>query len=288
MADGGSSKLTDRVAVVVALLTSFSGAAVSLFNAMVYWHDRDAQAHKETFDSQVTISRTYFDTFAKLPTAEFCGRKADALLYGRTALKLADLDEPEVVGEINSAATDGLRADEKHDGVESVAILMFSDIQQRIAADCPPQLDVKPSVDGKAPEAAPANAAGLTNYNLQQNAKPLSPAAPGIYTVWIQYAARTADLDRARQLQERLQAAGGYKAPGVQGVEAVPNSDQIRIFHASDYDAAKQLAARLGLNGVQIVSLEKAYPNLPTQVMEVWLKRSATASPGSGRPDNAT
>jgi hypothetical protein len=266
--------LVDRITILVALMTSVAGAVVSILNAMFFLADRRDQARKEAFDDQVVIAKTYFDTFTRLPVGEFCGRQRDALLFGRTSLKLANLDESAVTAELNAPASGGRRADENHTGVGAVAILIFSDVLQRSKSQCDQSAVSVPAAAPGALVVATANGSSVaSSYDLKQQAAAAPQPAPAQFTVWIQYAAGSGDQALARDMQSRLQAGGVYSVPGIQGVAAVPDHDQIRLFHRSDEAVGRKVAAAIGLGDAQIVSLDKAYPNLPNGVLEVWLKR---------------
>jgi hypothetical protein len=277
MADtpSNSKSVIDRATVMVALLTSFAGAIIAIMNAAYYLADRRHEQDKQTFDNQITIAKTYFDTFTKLEAGKFCDRQGDALLFGRTSLELANLDEGDVVAELESASSNSRRADQNHTGIAAVAVLMYSDIIRRTKSECdhsaisaPP-----PGKPGVVVEATNVGAQSPSSYDLQQKAAASMAPVSKQFTVWIQYAAGTADQVRAAAIQSKLLGSGDYKVPGLQAVTAVPSHDQIRIFHGGDADVARKVASVTGLDESQIVSLEKAYPNLPKGVLEIWLKR---------------
>lgn len=261
----------ERAGVIIALVASFSGAAVSAFNAYYYWTDRADRAKKEVFDNQITIAKTYFDTFAKVEGKEFCAKRGDALLFARTTLQMANLREDDVIAAA-SPTTPGKAT--VHDGVQAIAVLMYTDIIRRTKTACDVDAVATPAgnvVTGAVVNAAATAGSAASSYALQERASRVAPGSP--FTVWIHYAATGNELDRARTLQSLVNADRGkrFAAPAVQAVDAVPNHDQIRIYHAADQNTAKALQTTLGLERAQIVNLESAFPNLPTGVIEVWL-----------------
>ena len=109
------------------------------------------------------------------------------------------------------------------------------------------------------------------------------PAAAGTqFTVWIHYAAKGGDVERARARDLRSKVNDilkkDFAAPGIQAVDAVPSRDQIRIYHRTDTDQekARELQTALGLQQAQIVSLASVYPSLPNGIIEVWLANPKT------------
>lgn len=278
-------------AVVIALLASLSGAAVSAFNAWTYWDDRNARAQKEAFDGQVTLTRIYFEKMAGVK--DFCDVKDDALLYARAAMAIAGEDTRAVAGAEDSTALpagrdgDDARAGEKPKepaadkaanagaGVAALAKLIYSDIAKR-KRDCDAKaVGVPTAPPGTVVDAQKTPQSAQASYAVKEEAPAPAPAK-GTYTVYIQYRKGSdAAAARAMALAKQLNAAEiegvRFKSPGIEGVGAVPDRDQLRIYRAKAGDDAKKLQRALGLTDAQIVNLEPVYPNLPAGTIEVWL-----------------
>jgi len=281
--DDKPKSLADRVTIIVALAASICSAVLAIFNVGFYLTDRQERQSKQVFDNQVTIAKTYFDTFSKLPPGEFCGHQSDALLFGRTSLQLAKLDEKTVIAEINAPAGAG----QKRNGVEAVSILIYSDLLQRTNSQCNKDAVSVPASKPGALVDAVATGSGVTStYALKEDVRPTSAAAKGMVTVWIHYAAGDSP-DRARAIQGVLQKDQSVSAPGIQRVAAVPNQDQIRIYRRDDEGKAREIAAQVGLQDAQIVNLAQAYKNLPAGVLEIWLKRTGAPPPAAPAPSAA-
>ncbi|PRN02975.1 hypothetical protein A0O30_19560 [Pseudomonas sp. LLC-1] len=122
-----------------------------------------------------------------------------------------------------------------------------------------------------------------TSYSSLEKTTPSSQIqaanAEGFYglTVYIQYSSdNPSSKDNAEKIRSFIASDEiGASAPGKEGVSNVPKYDQIRIYK----DAQKTLASRLAkeLNdkfsmNFKIISLEMAYPNLPANRLEIWLK----------------
>lgn len=95
-------------------------------------------------------------------------------------------------------------------------------------------------------------------------------------TIFVHYKKDNAD---AKQLAESVRhyVAGndiGSKAPGIEGIASVPARNEIRIYKSAQMDLAEQLKTSLNTKfnrTFSIVNLEKSYPKLPANTMEIWL-----------------
>lgn len=89
-------------------------------------------------------------------------------------------------------------------------------------------------------------------------------------TVFIQY---TTQKDQATQLQSALQSQG-YNVPGIQHVDAAPNSAEVRFYYDNQTVQAGALATAVSkvLNTPPPAShaLGKHYANLPPDTLEFW------------------
>ena len=264
----------DRAGVIIALVASLSGAAVSLFNAVLYWNDRTERARKENFDDQVAVSRIYFE---KMAGTDFCPKRKDAMLYARVSLSVAGLKEDDVISAIRTQTVSPTAKATQVDpvkGVERLAYIIYKDLYQRDLEECRAgdvTISDKPGPKGKPLNVQASDSSTTTGYGLSQIATNANVLPQGTYSVYIQYVASSPTKERALRLQKILQADPSYRAPGIQGVRSVPQHDQIRIYRLKDADQALALQKKLGLGDAQIVNLESAFKDLPPQIMEVWL-----------------
>jgi hypothetical protein len=120
-------------------------------------------------------------------------------------------------------------------------------------------------------------------YTLEQvtptaSAQTISAPSFSGQTIYIQY---QQDNDAAKQLARSLQAYVvsdkiGSKSPGIEGVADVPARDEIRIYKSAQQELAqllgKKLESEFGRTFV-ILNLEKSYPKLPANSLEIWLKK---------------
>ncbi|WP_043336588.1 hypothetical protein [Belnapia moabensis] len=260
--------LVEQIGPVIGLVGGLGGAAVSLFNAWIYWNDRDARAKKEDFDNQVTIARLYFERIAGEKPCD-PGRRFDALLYAQATLALAGLDRQAVDRELEMGVSSAAQ-----DGTRRMAVLIYGEVGRRVRVECGGDIETTDG-PGRVLNAKPSQPGETPNYLVPRPA----PAVPGgTTTVFIQYQ-RGADAaeQRAMSVQKALAAPGtGFAAPGIEGVRQAPGRDQIRIYRAGDADKARALQERMRptdprLAEAQIVNLETAFPNLPAGRMEIWL-----------------
>lgn len=257
---------SDRLTVLVALITSAVGALVAAFNVLTYWGDRTARTEQQIFEDQVKVAAIYFEKIGPLHGEEWCNQSRP---FSGTTLAIAKMKMADIANSPETGAT----------GVKAVATALVQEIGQRSAPEgCDAILPTAPTGTGKAGDRdVLEEALGRTSkYALQQGSAtaPTSTAvAAGVhYEVFIQYLVSDADAKkRAETLKAAMPRQDGFVAPGIEGVRQIPDQDQIRIYLASDAPAAEQLRQKLPLPNAQIVNLESVYKNLPHGRMEIWL-----------------
>ena len=141
---------------------------------------------------------------------------------------------------------------------------------------CPSTLAADARIDPGAPTAQANTSYAALNVLHSPNmlnaivADSLSTAANAEYlkgyTVYIQY---KQDLSAAQNIQSEVQKAGAA-APGLERVDEVPRTTQVRVYKDSQLPLAGKLKAPLS-GKVDVVSLQKAYPNLPANRIEIWI-----------------
>lgn len=109
-------------------------------------------------------------------------------------------------------------------------------------------------------------------------ATPSRPLAkPSDFTVYVQYVAD--DKDIASKAQSALRELG-YRVPGIEKVEKVPSSLQVRYYHPEQKPLAGKLADELGKQlGLSTrpdtAVLLTSSKQLPGGILEVWIPRQA-------------
>ena len=264
--------LISNVGTFVAVASSLIALVVSAVNAYNLREDRQDRTRKAALESQVSLAKLYFD---KLPSSKVCDGSTDKLLFAKTAVTIAGLSFDQMVAEFRPGQDLPIdKPDDDHRELQGLARVLFVDIYTRMRDCGDGDLKVPPSASSAA---AVQVAAPLENstYRLREQAQaPIQATlAPSKITAYIQYKkGDAAALARAKALQSLLQARS-IVAPGIEGVLTVPDMDQIRIYKRTDENAAMQLkgAPDLHLADAQIVDLSKAYPSLPSGVIEIWL-----------------
>ena len=265
---------TDRFTVIIALVTALSGAAISVYNTMVYWADREGRERQETFNNQLSIARLYFERMAG---SGFCEKRDDVRLYARTALVVARLNEDTLAAELEASRRQATetRSAPTRQGIEGLATLIYQDVVQRTRdqGDAILPVSTTQAASGAVLDVTPSEE--LTSYTIKQQpgSARVGAAANAPYAVYLQYAAGSPDRARAEQLRATLGQNPAFIAPGIEGVSRVPRNDQIRIYRRDDEAKARELQAALGLAGAQIVNLQSAFPNLSSRTLEIWLGR---------------
>lgn len=122
-----------------------------------------------------------------------------------------------------------------------------------------------------------------TSYNtLEQITPNIRSHAKGAtdfsgITVYIQYKVNN---ESARSMADAIRAflssdEVGANAPGKEAVTNVPRGDELRIYKDAQKELADQLRQKLAKKFERefaVVSLEKFYPKLPANLMEIWIK----------------
>lgn len=118
-------------------------------------------------------------------------------------------------------------------------------------------------------------------YTLEQvtpttSAKATSAQSFSGQTIYIQYKKNNeASKAVANELRSYVINVIGSKSPGIEGLPDVPPRDEIRIYKSAQNDLALQLSQKLESEFGRrffILNLEKSYPKLPANSMEIWLK----------------
>jgi hypothetical protein len=291
--------------IVQAVVTFFA----AVFAASSFLPDREAKEKKELLDSQVDITKIFYDVYVKI--TDDCEKpkaltslvevsKKIASYYDdrhgvfvlandfvKSELGLSKSDaKVEACEEDVSKANENVGEAEKKantsDAEKKAGKLCEFTIALRKAipvekASCPgnDRLDVSPSKENGAEIALPqAGTRYDTLARLGAAVAPPAAKAGAPYTIYIQYKkGDNAALVRAEKLRDTIARSQNLIAPGIEGVAAVPNVDQIRVYRSADSTIANRLMSEtFGLSDATIVNLAVAYPNLPPNVMEVWLK----------------
>jgi hypothetical protein len=264
--------LVTNLGTVVAVASSLVALIVSAVNAYNMSEDRKDQNRKAALENQVSLAKLYFD---RLPSSNVCDGRTDKLLFAKTAVTIAGLSFDQMVAEFKpNADLPAIQIDDDNRELRGLARVLFIDIYTRMR-DCG---DAELKVSSATPPAAPVQIATRSEgstYRLREQAQAPIQATltPAKLTAYIQYKkGDAAALERARALQALLRNKG-IVAPGIEGVLNVPDKDQLRIYKGSDEGSAKMLksTADLRLGDAQIVDLSKAYPNLPSGIVEIWL-----------------
>ena len=245
----------ERTGVIIALIASLTGAITSCVNLSLFRDDRKARFEQQDLDNQASWARMYFE---KVTVAnDFCDIRHNANAFAQAAR--------------NAAAG-------RAEGMKALADIITSDATRRGASCGGRDINVAPR-PGQVQNAPPPPPDVTTSYTMQQIApRANAPASAGIYTVYIQFP-RDVPVARGRanamveQVRSNATARRRFRLPGIEGVANVPGADQIRIYHATDEPAARELATMLDLEQATIVNLQTAYPNLPAGRMEIWLSQ---------------
>jgi hypothetical protein len=283
--------LLDRLGSSAQNLALIIAVGISALNAWFYIFDRDAKAAKEVFDNQVTITKLYFERLANLQGKEWC-REAAVVAEAATILARMSLDDALAAGRDKALAA-------KLTGEQRLAVALVTNFDKRRFEECQGGLSVAAGGGGIA-YAEPLPGLAAASYTPPQGAAgaPQRPAVapapvpapaptptPGAvpvnatFTLYIQYQAGTPGEAVAREIRTKvgqgLVAEGTrFLAPGAEAVKQVPSRDQIRIYRDEDEPRARAIAKALNLADIQVVSLARAYRNLPANTMELWLKGS--------------
>ena len=250
------------------MASSVLALVVSGLNAYNLSEDRKDQTRKAALDSQVSLAKLYFD---RLPSGNTCESSNDKLLFAKTAVTIAGLSFEKMFADYQiNADLPLVPIDEENHELRGLARVLFADIvpKMRGCGDA----NVKVSSAPAAPVQVAARTEGST-YQFREQVPTQASLTSTKLTVYIQYKkGNAAAFDRAKNLQNLLKSKG-FNAPGTEGVLTVPDHDQLRIYKADNQsqDTAAQLKKEGGLADAQIVDLSKAYPNLPSGIIEVWL-----------------
>jgi hypothetical protein len=255
---------------LVAVLSSLAALAISGINA---WHinqDRAEATRKEALAGQISVAKLYFD---KLPTGDACNSRTDRQLFVKTAVTMAGFNYDDLANQYLADATlKSVKYDDDMKALQSLAVVLFLDVNAQLRP-CDVGITV-PNSNAKVVRVETANEG--TTYAFREQIKtptaqvPMTPETKP--TVYIQFKrGDSAAQQRATDLQAKLLSAG-YKTPGMEAVANTPTADQLRIYKTDDVQKAKDMLTTIPtLSNAQIVDLQKAYPKLPSGIMEVWL-----------------
>lgn len=264
--------LLGNLGTFVAVASSLIALVVSFVNAINLSEDRKDQSRKAALESQVSLAKLYFD---KLPSTEVCSSRTDRLLFAKTAVTIAGLSFDQMVAEFQpNQGLPPTKTDDNQRELQGLARVLFTDIYTHMRDCGDAELKVSSAASPAASVQIAAPAEGST-YKLREQAQAPIQATltPAKLTTYIQYRKGDSDaLERAKALQTMLRNKG-ISAPGIEAVSNAPKQDQLRIYKRGDEAAAATLksTADLRLNDAQIVDLSKAYPNLPSGIIEIWL-----------------
>jgi hypothetical protein len=265
--------LLTNLGTFVAVASSLIALVVSFVNAVNLSEDRKEQTRKAALESQVSLAKLYFD---KLPSSNVCDGRTDKLLFAKAAVTIAGLSFSQMVAEFqpNHDSAPALASDVDHRELQGLARVLFTDIYTRMRDCGDAELKVATHASSGGPVQVAAPVEGST-YRLREQAQAPIQATltPSKLTAYIQYQkGDPAALERAKALQTMLKNKG-ISAPGVEGIATAPKEDQLRIYKRDDEKAATMLktTGEFGLKDAQIVDLSKAYPSLPSGIIEIWL-----------------
>jgi hypothetical protein len=269
---------------------------VSALNAWFYFADRKQQELKEVFDDQLSITKLYFEKIATLQPVDWC---REAPIFANTSAIVARITVKEARDRIQqlkdpleAPGSSPVAVKDRNSGVQALAIMLIDNFDKRLNSRyCDAAAVVIPVTTGttgalvhaEAPAGLTASSYGLISASAPPAAEIAGGAAPpGLatattVTVYIQYPAGTDAQARANALHEKMQnglilAQIKFVAPPVEAVKQTPGRDQIRIYRDTDEEKARDLQRALNLADAQIVSLARAYKNLPSNTMEIWLR----------------
>ena len=285
MSDAQAS-LLDRIGSAAKNIALVVALGASGLNLWFYFEDRDSRAAKEVFDNQVTITKLYFERLASLKGPDWC-REGAVFAEASTILARMTLEEAQAAGRARAEAA-------KLKGEQRLAVALVANFDKRRFEECQGTLSVGASGGGIAyvepqpglvaatytpPQGAAAAAQRPAPAPAPAPATGLMAPVSATFTLYIQYEVGTpgqAAASRIRsQVGQGLVAEGArILTPGAEAVKQVPDRDQIRIYRDEDEPRARAIAKALNLPDVQIVSLARAYRNLPANTMELWLKGS--------------
>ncbi len=270
----------DRGVTIVALVTSGIGALTAGVTLALTAADRKDKADEQVFNNQVAVTKIYFDHMAGNAQAANCH---DAKLYSKASLAIAKLSSEDAQTAYGSKKDPNSR-DDKHDGVQRLALVIYDDMSDRYGTcDVVVVATTAPTGKDKVADAQPTSPNDGTSYNNAPR-QPDTTAGKSL-TVYIQYQSGSADaLATATGLKDRLSKVGGYSVQKLDAVQQAPKHNQVRIYHRADSAAATALIGTGAFKDAQIVNLDTAYQNLPNNVVEVWVGGGAPSptatSPG--------
>lgn len=199
----------------------------------------------------------------------------DALLYDARAAEQQRRDnDRQAINLYFQYMADG-RADDPDRPAKAALIASIASTPQLLLRVILPQIDSRRS-QGETPSDA---ARGLPNL--------IQPKAQYEYTDFVGYVQYAHGDDAAHQAANRLQAeiqSLGMTAPGVQGVQSVPNVNQIRIYRPQHRGLAANLAQALSKQNLGAYCVTQV-PNpsaLPNGIVELWIGKAPFAgTPGA-------
>lgn len=237
--------------VVVGSLATIVAALISAIFALLQ-HDADLQRQKAESDAKVATDKIAAER-AQLEQAVADDRQAVQLYFQYMA---------------NDAQSDAQRLDKLH-LIASVAH------NAQLLHDLTLEGISQARLEGDAPSAGARNQASLIADKGQYG-----------FTDFIGYVQYAREVDAAKKTAGDIQAAiqtFGMAAPGIQGVKAIPNVNQIKIYKPGHRPFAKSLALSLSKDGFGSYCVVQL-PNpstLPNGIVEMWIGKAPFAgSPG--------